>query len=274
MEEISVEKETYVQKVLKKSNEYWKTVINMKKTLNELKEEWRREFPEVDEWELPFREFRLEDWISTTRTLLCDFVISEVMRASELRNIHADHNELVSILNEKIGKENFDAFELYNIIREHYFRDPDREAWEQLLHEARRLVPYGVLDKETGEWRKVRPEDIANGDVLVLQHFINDYCYSKSEFTVCFEALEKVIRVLTGIDKPSRVMAPFADTEFWDMANWSDEAIFTKHNSVVEPIRWVRIYKNGKVKVKLTSAELAMKVARALLGELGTLEGI
>lgn len=169
-------------------------------------------------------------------------------------------SEVTKFLNEKIGIDNFDANVLAQHLQATYARHADELSLQQIKTEASSLVNHRYSD-----YQKVTTvEDVVKKDKLSLHHWSSwhdDRMYALSELLGKLSALEKLANIVILNENP-------ASTKSICIRSYSRiiEANLLSKNAIGHSVlKFLRIYKNGKVEVECDSEEHAKKLAEALL---------
>ena len=232
---------------LEKLEEYWKQLEEILDKIQELHEKFMKEFS-VDKIESIFYPITREK-IHYKKIL--DILARLVIRATT-SSLNININ--VSEIKEKL-KEFKDIQKVVEYINDKYIKHADEIAFNQILERARKLLPLNPSI-----------EQILKGNKLILRHYCNlrDPAPYLGDFLNSATALEELAIIVLKQERPSTVH-PCYDifNTYWNL----DPQTITEKKQLPpgNPIRAVKLYKNGRVDFWFETPEDARKVAEVLI---------
>lgn len=236
-------------------NRLWERIKATSDIIRLAHETMKAEFDLENNYESPFDEaFNQETLIEKMEEKLINFVIRLMTKGL---NVPVRTYDVYTRF-----KGNFDAVEVARYVEENYLNRADELAFEKILEQARRLLPYSLIHEEPGKII----EGILEKNRLVLNFYmdwsVSGTPYKLHDFTDATAALLKLAKIVLMDATPSKVRADEVYSKYW-YSNSEGEVLEKKE--FFGPITAVKVYKNGKVRFWFESEEAARKVAEVLV---------
>jgi len=203
----------------------------------------------------PFNEgYKLAEVVDEIEENLIKFVITRTTAGLNLRvNFYDVHSKF---------KGSFDAVKVAEYIEKEYLTRADDLAFQELLENARELIPYSIRDEKDPQ---AALAEIHKKNRLVLRHHIlwdltTPYTH---DFLTRATALEKLAKVVLWGHSPSTVRAYGVQNAYWYDSSTGE--VLQKKEIFNSPIVAVKVYRNGKALFWFASEDDARKVAEVLV---------
>lgn len=175
-------------------------------------------------------------------------------------------SEVTKFLNEKIGIDNFDANVLAQHLQATYAQHADELSLQQIKTEASSLVNHRYSDYYAvgGRQKVTTVEDVVKKDKLSLQHWSSWHdgrMYDLYSLLGKLYALEKLANIVILNENPASTKSNCIQS----YARIIEANPLSKNTIGHSVLKFLRIYKNGKVEVECDTEEHAKKLAEALL---------
>jgi len=166
-------------------------------------------------------------------------------------------------------KQEFKQGEIEAFTIEHYVKDADSKAYNEMLKEVKHLVPN--IEEPKYHYRKATVEDLVRKNKLGLRIYWSFESVSLDSLRR-LKTLTKLIMVVTSDVKPSEVcldhtIGDTVDSFRGSFSQPKNEARKYTYDKNVPILEGFRIYKNGKLEITFKKGEDALKMAKALVGE-------
>lgn len=228
-----------------------------------------------NEYQSPYRggmKSDLERFIENFRKELIDF-ITEKIRDSECPNVEISHDVVLRTMNEKLGREGFDAKTVAQYVRDNFVKKAEEMGIAQLMEKVEHLVPHFQSKPEEGSsWGKSRRatvDDLAEGRKLKLHIWTHDGFEGTElhwEAQGQIAALGKIIQIVLVEADPVTV----GDKVFASLLSLiqADRAKCFRRIDTGTPVEWVQFFKNGRFDLLFAASEWARSVAKFIVANL------
>ena len=233
-----------------KINEYYNTLLELAEKYREIAQRFMQEQEIEHDYMNPFHTHELDNLIGEVKNRLIEF-ITDRYKKTYFPNVTVDMHELRNNFRNK----RFNADEVAAFLSEKYITHAEKLSYAEILRNAQTLLPV-FFNRE-----KSNPEisDIVKKDTLVLRKYVSSYgagSYYLYDLNA-FSAIEKLIKIVLNNENPGNVTADKLLSVYW---NKRDSELFLTYAIDDRNIKAVRLYRNGKLRIKLKSKEAAEKV--------------
>jgi len=231
----------------------YRKVKGFLETLKEINKQFVEEEGIEEDYYSPFhKDYELEAIIKKTRDELIEFAVKKEHQ-TYCPNITINVAEITEKVNKKYGALEFSSTFIKNYIRTHYLKKSDKLSYEEILQEARKMLP--TIWVKFGQ-RKVKLEDILQKNRLSLKLYWGSYSYENS---TRLAAIEKLTKIVIEGESPTTVRATQLSIRY------QGDELYRTHEIYGKNIVKARPYKNGKFLLWFKDEETARKVAEALI---------
>jgi len=223
--------------------------------LHEVNREFIEEEGIEEDYYSPFhKEYDLEAMIKEMRDKLIEFTVNKEGRAN-CPNITINAGKITERVSKKYGQLGFSSIFIKNYIKIHYLNKSDKMSYEEILQEARKMLP--VIWIKYGR-KKTELDDIWEKDKLILRVYFGGYSYKNQTMLGAIEKLTKIV-----IEGGSPTIAKAG--ELSGIFSSRGEEVYRTHQIYGKNIIKARPYKNGKFLLWFKDEKTARKVAKALI---------
>lgn len=254
----------------KEVNRLWDSVKTITDKFRKAEETFERMTGCAD-YNNPFHDYDLEKIVESTRTKLVKELV-KILNETLCPNVRINPEDVQKEMEMEL-KEGFCAEWIENHIKTKYASNQGEIALEQILANARKIVPYVHLTGNGGvtDWGKAdKPEHIQKGRKLFLKASVYDDRYGKNletyRYVESFASLEKLVLITLKNESPATVQSHSLRAILQEANSLRGEMVdtFFKTHQTNNTIKSIRFFKNGNVQVEFGNEEEALKVAEAL----------
>lgn len=260
-------------------NELYAKISGITSTVKSVKDAMSEKFGLTDKegkrWRNPIDTFDIEMYVAAVRENMIHFAVDEICPKP---NFKIGKSKAVKYIDEKLGRNSFDAKEIRDYIKKEYIDKADELSLEEIKREVTRLLPVVRSDKGR---RNTEVKDILTGkkgkekmpQMLKLEAYVgwDSYCIDMESFYKRIIALEKLVDITLAGTAPSDARGDIIRTIYWD-AKYSSEGeererrLLERHYTQSSAwIEWVKLYKNSRFDVEFRKAEDAARIATVLI---------
>jgi len=233
----------------------YRKVKGFLKVLHEVNREFIEEEGIEEDYYSPFhKEYDLEAMIKEMRDKLIEFTVNKEGRAN-CPNITINAGKITERVSKKYGQLGFSSIFIKNYIKIHYLNKSDKMSYEEVLREARKMLPVIWVKYSR---KKTELDDIWEKDKLKLRVYFGGYSYKNQE---TLGAIEKLTKIVIEEESPTTAEAG----ELSGIFSSRGEEVYTTHQIYGRNIVKARPYKNGKFLLWFKNEKIARKVAEALI---------
>lgn len=251
----------------KEVNKLWDSVKNTVDNFKKAEESFSK-MTACEDYNNPFHNYDLEKIVQNTRIRLVQQVV-KILNKKLCPNVMINPEDVQKEMDKELKEDGFCAEWLQNHIKTKYAANQGEIAFEQILANASKIVPY--VRKADGDWGKAdKPEYILKGRKLCLKASMYDDRYGKHleayRYIEAFSALEKLVLITLKDESPAKVQSPHLRAILQEGNSLRGETVdtFFKTHQIDDTIKSIRFFKNGNVQVEFGKEEEALKIAEEL----------